>query len=389
MIKKTETNSQSAVKSHTIFSLLSILIGILFALVLVELALSIYLPRLQRDSMDPGLIQYHALLGWTLAPDWEGVHRHHDYEATYSTNRAGFRNQDSTPAPATHRVAVLGDSFTFGLGVNNNQTFISVLNKLGNSTSENSVQFENYAIPGTSTDQQLLLFRELPDIGNFEEVLLVVYLANDILDNTLTYPLQAQQGKPLFTLNAGELELTNVPVPLQSKPPALLRQTLGTMLLDGIETQDQSPSFFSTLNISRLVSAFLDNRKYKEDELIPVFEKNLAKGLQLFSSLLDEMNASLESENVRLRVALLPGRSGVISQQGVSHYFQEFLRKEISRILDESDIPEIDLMTFLAQKDRSTLEQLFYPNDGHLTPAGHIDVASQIKAVYDSEFQGK
>ena len=95
----------------------------------------------------------------------------------------------------------------------------------------------NFGVPGYSTDQEILLldpqvFRESPD-----SVWLAFYLGNDILDNALDYPLQADQAKPMFELlNDGSLQLRNVPVPRDSKPAvARLRSIEEIVFGDALE----------------------------------------------------------------------------------------------------------------------------------------------------------
>ena len=81
------------------------------------------------DGLAPGLVVYDRYLGWTLAPNWQGGHRHHDFDARYTTNAYGFRGRFDAPASQkVRRYAVVGDSFTFGLGANDEETFVHLLN---------------------------------------------------------------------------------------------------------------------------------------------------------------------------------------------------------------------------------------------------------------------
>ena len=61
--------------------------------------------------------------------------------------------------------------------------------------------------------------------------ILVVYLGNDILDNMLSYPLQAEQAKPFFVLDKEQQLVTkNIPVPRIIKPAVLRSNTLTTII---------------------------------------------------------------------------------------------------------------------------------------------------------------
>ena len=72
------------------------------------------------DRLDPGFIRHDPLLGWALSPRAEGSHAHHDFQATYHVDATGFRSSRPdgvVPMPGSRRHALVGDSFTFGLGV--------------------------------------------------------------------------------------------------------------------------------------------------------------------------------------------------------------------------------------------------------------------------------
>ncbi|MCP4254935.1 MAG: hypothetical protein GY775_16325 [Candidatus Scalindua sp.] len=180
------------------------------------------------DHIDYGMIAYDKYLGWKLTPNWDGQHKHYDFDVSYSTNSHGFRNNSHTKQEQVGlSYAFVGDSFTFSFGVNDNETFIHLLN----SKKEQDNSYLNFGVPGYSTDQEYLLIRKrvlhlLPDV-----VLLVVYLGNDLFDNELSYPLQANRAKPYYEFMSGELILRNTPVPMEPKPPEQYKKDLTMVVL--------------------------------------------------------------------------------------------------------------------------------------------------------------
>ncbi len=357
-------------KNRILFTLISVGLGLTIAFVLAEWGLGYYFRQIQSQSMDPGLIQYHAQLGWNLGPNWSGRHQHYDYEVRYSTGSNSFRNQtqpDNAALAERQTVAVLGDSFTFGLGVNDDETFVSRLN------AGNGPAFTNYAIPGTSTDQQFLLMRSLQARNAPEQVLLVVYLPNDILDNTLEYPLQAEQAKPIFRLSgSGNLELDNTPVPLVAKPALMRSTTLGSLVLNGF---DAGGSLLDSTQVGRLLSTVIGGSSYTAEELRPVLERNLQDALTLFAALLDEFASEAARQQAGLTIALLPGRDAMVNRSGISFHYQDYLREKILLLLADKGIASIDLMSAIGSDPNAEISDLYFPNDGHLTPAGHNYVA--------------
>ncbi|ABC31494.1 hypothetical protein HCH_04800 [Hahella chejuensis KCTC 2396] len=110
-------------KREILFTLISVIIAVAVGLTGVEFALG-YLSKQAAGSekMEPGLLQYDAQLGWRLARSWSGIHEHQDFKVQYQTNPLGLRTPVSTLS-ADKKVAVVGDSFAFGLGVNDGETF--------------------------------------------------------------------------------------------------------------------------------------------------------------------------------------------------------------------------------------------------------------------------
>jgi hypothetical protein len=153
-----DTNPPRSGKRYYLLALLTVLLSTAATLIAVELFLRYQDGRIARcEHMQPGLIGFDPQLGWKLTPGWTGRHRHHDFDVSYRIAATGFRHdvrQAQRPGP---RVAVLGDSFTFGLGVDDDETFVSLLNAGGTHTG----RFINRGVPGYSTDQELIQFRSL------------------------------------------------------------------------------------------------------------------------------------------------------------------------------------------------------------------------------------
>ena len=75
----------------------------------------------------PALLQHDPLLGWKPIPN--AVSRHTaigEFDVRYEIDENGFRTIPKHPRAST-QVFVVGDSYTFGVGVNNPETFASLL----------------------------------------------------------------------------------------------------------------------------------------------------------------------------------------------------------------------------------------------------------------------
>ncbi|MBI5691757.1 MAG: SGNH/GDSL hydrolase family protein [Verrucomicrobia bacterium] len=324
------------------------------------------------DRLDPGLVRYDPMLGWRLQSDWKGNHRHADFSAQYSIDAHGFRRIVSPlpSAPPPRVTAVLGDSFTFGFGVNDDQTFVHLLD----AAKSGGMRFRNFAVPGYSTDQQALLLEQGVLPLRPARVLLVVYLGNDLLDNLRPIPLQVRLPKPHFDTGPSGLTLRNSPVPLQ--PPS---GTPSDSLTAAILGADPSGwplrlRFEQRCEIFRLVSQAWGELRIPAEPL----SRRLAPAAALCDLILARMQHECERAGVDLRVVLLAGKSHAEQPGSLSAQYQEYFRSAVNRAATARRIATIDLASPL-RTAAATGERFFFPNDGHLNPAGHARVAEILR----------
>jgi lysophospholipase L1-like esterase len=349
------------------FAFFAALFGVAVSLVLVETALRFYAGYVQsRERMAPGFLVYDPTLGWRMAARWSGRHVHYDFDAQYTTNAQGLRGTEwLDPAIGNRRIAFLGDSFTFGLGVNDDETFVARLQ-----SGDGEATYLNAGIAGYSTDQQLLYLRDHLASWDLDGLVLVVYLANDLLDNELRFPLQAQMGKPLFVKGSAGIELRNVPVPQVSKPPEEQARTLAVAVFG----QEIPRSWRNKWQLTRTLGL----AETTDPELLTGMPARLAAPIDLFVQLVAAIQELCAINDVSLSIVLMPGRSFVELPESLSAIFQEASRSAILERQVDLGVPVIDLASQLREHYAMTGEQLFFPNEGHLNPAGHAIVAELL-----------
>jgi lysophospholipase L1-like esterase len=367
----TETPRMRSRSRNLLFASIVVLIAGAASLAVAEIGLRYYAGYVQaQEQMDPDFLVYDDLLGWLMAPDWSGRHVHYDFDARYTTNAAGLRggNWPIPVASAGERIVFLGDSFTFGLGVNDGETFVQVLQ-----TADTDNTYFNAGIAGYSTDQQLLYLSDRVASWRIDRLVLVVYLANDLLDNELSYPLQATMGKPLFRAGPTGIKLTNVPVPRVSKPAEVQAYTLTTAVLGS-----EMPR--SWRNNDWQLTRVLGLSGMPDPELLAGMPDRLTGPLNLFTQLVAEIRELCGIHDVALSIVLMPGRSFVEMPDSLSAQYQDYLRHEILARDAELGVPLLDLATALREQYAASGERLFFPNEGHLNQAGHRAAAGLLGA---------
>jgi hypothetical protein len=136
------------------------------------------------------LTERDAVVGQRLLRSFSG--RVYDAEAGQSvlvrTNREGFRGPDwprEKPSDL-RRVAILGDSMIAALGVEEEQTLAVQLERLLNRQTPGAPRWQvlNFGVPGSSTGQELALWRATVRQYHPDLVLCAFFVGNDLADNS-------------------------------------------------------------------------------------------------------------------------------------------------------------------------------------------------------------
>ena len=350
--------------------------SILIILSACELILRIKLHYISSsEHLDDGLVLYERLLGWKLAPNWHGQHKHYDFNVNYKINANGFRNNFNIEKDRQKPLfAFVGDSFTFSFGVNDDETFIHLLN----SSEPQTNRYVNFGIPGYSTDQESLLIQNRilgfsPDV-----IFLVVYLANDLFDNELPFPLQAKHAKPYFELISNKLILKNTPVPLKEKPNDQANKDLSSMIFGN----NYRVNGFITKQLERFeLFRLLKLTLSKPQKASLQFHGRFVYVIDLFNAIIDRTFKACTKKGAKLNLILMPGRSFVENPDSPSAQFQNYFRKSIVTNKKKIKVGVIDLAIMMRELYQKKSGKWFHPNEGHLTVNGQKVVADILYPI--------
>lgn len=195
---------------------LLVLVSILLALEAGTRLLGLHFPALTRvAATERGLWVYDATKGWFHTPHASGVSYLGGPDGgAVRINALGLRGREVAPAkpPGVKRILVLGDSYVFGVGVDEGHLVTAELERLVKGDLSGGCEVINMGVSGYSTDQEYLLFREMGSRLSPDLVILVV-VGNDFRANTADF-VYDRYYKPFFAPEpGGRLSLRNVPVP--------------------------------------------------------------------------------------------------------------------------------------------------------------------------------
>lgn len=118
-------------------------------------------------------------LGWLPRPNVQGEHnRPRSFESRYSTNSLGLRDREHAfePGPGLIRVVVVGDSFAWGYGVSDGETFADVIEQ-----QTPGVEVINLGVTAFGLRQEITYFQRL-GIKFKPDILVVALVQNDIYE---------------------------------------------------------------------------------------------------------------------------------------------------------------------------------------------------------------
>ena len=300
---------------------------------------------------------YDPELGWVNIPnthidDIYGPGRY------VHINAQGFRHDEDLNfevPPAKVRAICSGDSFTFGFGVSNQETWCHLLSEL-----EPRLQTVNMAQGGYGVDQAYLWYeRDGDQIAH--QLNLFAFITADF--DRMQRPLFLGYGKPVLEVENGELVLTNVPVSRQA------------FVLPWTTTPYQG-AFDELKSVQLLNQTFFKNRT--DTSRPPIDEPAIQ---EVAGKILEEMYRLNHERGSELVLVYLP-----VYADHKPNLKTDTRRRYAEQGAAKLGLIYIDLVDDFRQLPEDELESLFIPNGaidfpgaaGHYSVKGHEYIANRL-----------
>jgi len=159
------------------------------------------------SEMPPELFHPDPESGFRAMPNVEGTYTTVEFSNVVRTNHYGLRGDQIGPkSRGGLRVLAVGDSFTFGAQVEEDETFSARLGPLLSERIGRPVEVLNAGVDGTGTYQQVAILKQLKMPLQADAAVMAYYLGNDPLDNkvfeTATAPLASMTQEAAEALTA-------------------------------------------------------------------------------------------------------------------------------------------------------------------------------------------
>ncbi len=302
-------------------------------------------------------IEFHPKLGWFHKKNKNAHWVKNGLGIPLSTNSLGLRGKREYPLESTgkKRIYAVGDSFTFGFGVRDEETFAAQMEIL-----DPSLDVLNLGVAGYGIDQMALLQEDFGYAYKPAATFIAVY-PEDFWRATRSYT-DAGYGKPYFTLHGtGRLKLRQVPVPQ-------LRSYHGSQFFD---LTPEENIVFTLFHHSALVKLFekLYMRLLKMAGLEdPESGREWILGRQILKRMFETARQN-GSEPVLVIVPPIRWVTGTV----------EPVRDSMLRLARKNGVRCVDLTpVFQEALKRSPADNWYIPDDFHWTPEGHALVAQTL-----------
>ena len=322
---------------------LILLIGsTIMSVILAEIALRIVLPPPVIWKFPQENYKYDSDIGHWLTPNQQAF----THDKTVITNSVGIRDSEYTlKAPSgVYRVLALGDSQTFGNGLELKDTWPKQLESTLNQ-SNNGIRFEviNSGLPGSDTWQHEIIFNRMISNYHPDSVVLAFYV-NDVVKRFTPSPSRHKadnelEKRVIYAIKQSALLLT------LRKAFHSIRHTLETT---GAEVKQQS----------------LFNGGYDaaiEDRWAQVKES------------LSDMKIMADDHNKDYMIVSLPRRDHVDGRLPWEAY-----NLRLQTIAAQYKIPMVSMLEPLQQGYKEHKRDLFIPWDGHNSKAANRIIAQVI-----------
>lgn len=255
-------------------------------------------------------LQQRSARRW-LQPNVHCRHTTDEFDVAVRINSKGLRDAERPYAkpPGARRLLMIGDSFTFGYGVEESQRFASLLQ---NSLRAHDPRAEviDAGVPSWSTADELLFLRE-EGWKYHPDAVVDCFYENDVNENV-------ERG--LFSLRGGKL-VASERVATDHRPSgqAVTRDPINNRILSvgsdqaapGAAARAPEPGFWiSHFQLARLIRLSAFRARSRPSDPMPARRESAQ---QLCTRLFEEMRREAKARGARFVLVLIPSRQAVAS----------------------------------------------------------------------------
>jgi hypothetical protein len=285
----------------------------------------------------------------------------------YHYNECGLRASDSCgPKPlGVERIAILGTSVGLGFHVAENDLFSAKIRPDLERIWNRKVQIENFSSVGPPISQGYKLDPQILKVS--PDVVMLVLVPYDLI-HMLQGSAQADDGRAEMPATAGWLQ-----TPLLKDFQVGIRDSRLLLVVRHFVWSDE---FFS-------LRAYVDRASPDDASRIPL-SSTTRHAYDLLEAVLVKFADDFHAHHVRLLVVAFPNRSQAIA---IAHGVEtpaldpSGFPHRVAEIAKKAGVEFVDVVPAI-KRSAATVNDMFYPVDGHPTRAAHQLIAESLVAYF-------
>jgi len=351
-----------------------IVIGVLLSLLVAFAVAEVAVRHISPQEVGPVRFACYPELGYIPVPGQQGERRLPGVFAfRYSNNSLGWRGRREyrEVKPTEYRVLFLGDSFTYGLGVNDDQTFAVQVEK-DLRAGLWSVEVMNAGCPGKGTDYALKCFQTVAHKFH-PDLTALGFFGNDFQDNAW--------GEYYTIGRRGELRVK----PLNCNPDNIKAVLNRLPAYNWLISWSQAANLVKQAGVDFIVKRAQKNHSDVSNGLVVSYTRSAggyvtAANTNLTRIYVEQLNAAVKHAGGALMMFYIP-----ISQE-VREYRQTRTtsadERAIQRLAADNGMMLWSLTPLLAHSGQP-IDRLYH-QEGHWTAAAHEIAAHYLSRLIQS-----
>jgi len=343
------------------------LVSMLVTLLILELLVRIISPQDLRLNFS----QWDEYVGFVNIPGIEGTTFHRDFQMKVRVNSKGLRDREFEykKEPNTVRIGVFGDSFTFGEGVQNNESYPKLLEHLLNADEElkasgKKIEVLNFGIGKTGTSHQYAFYRKQGKKYDLDFVILGFLGANDFYDNV----------PGVFALEKGKL--VHAPTAYSS-----IRKLQKVVYY--VPFYKWLTAHSHLVNLVRKKATVLDDRwrtqanKKTDLEVAAQAEQEGRLTIATTQTLISEFVREVKQDGSKMIMLNLPAKDHKPFTAGGKNEPHILYYRSLEQVINK--IPDFEIIDVTSYFSKLPVYPYYFAHDSHMTPLGLQLVALEIK----------
>jgi len=349
------------------FRALAIFLSVSLVCVVTEVGLRLFWDGFYLKTQK-AYAQPHPQRGWSNRPEVSVPYGEPEFSTTVTHNQFGYRTHPISRVPSADRVRVLvlGDSFTYGVGVEDDETFSARLEGLAP-----EIEAINTGVNGYGSAQELLLLRD-EGIDLAPDVVIVTFFWNDVGNNL-------RENAARFRLEDGVLRYPD-PQPelaaVSSAPPPSHREWLR-----------YSYTYRFVSDRAKMLGFWLKvvfGIPLEETDFVDDGQREQAWDLEF--AILREMRRLSQEAGAEFLLVVIPDQVQLdtdVEVLGLEPSDYE-VQERLEAFARSEGMPMLDLIPALRAAAERNPGPLYYRRDRHLRPPGHVVMARAILAELEA-----